>query len=188
MIRLTGGEWNGRKIKTPKGMATRPSASRVREGLFDVLGVDVVDSDFYDLFAGSGAVGFEALSRGARHCTFLEAGRGAALCLRENVTLLDCKGRATVLSNPLPNWLKSPGFHPQIPAIIFLDPPYDTDLAEKTLETVAEHEIDWGESILAAQTNRKRNLDLLYGPWRLRKHYPHGDSALWIYEPNNPVN
>jgi 16S rRNA (guanine(966)-N(2))-methyltransferase RsmD len=182
MIRITGGEWKNRQLKTPKGMATRPSASRVREALFDVLGPDVRDSDFYDLFAGSGAVGFEALSRGARHCTFVEARNAALLVLRENVTLLNCRDRATCLPAHLPNWLKGPVFAPQSPVILFLDPPYATDDVDKTMEVLAQLDIPWQGAFCAVQTDRNRQMAETYGPWCLRKRYPHGDSALWMYE------
>jgi len=182
MIRLTGGEWKGRKIKTPKGAATRPSAARVREGLFDALGEIVRGGDFYDLCAGSGAVGLEALSRGAAHCTFVESARAAMMCLRENIALLQCKARATCLPKSLPNWLRSPRFAPRPPAIVFLDPPYDSNLAGRTLEVLGELSISWQGSVCVAQTDRKTDLRESYGHWRLRKRYPHGDSALWIYE------
>jgi 16S rRNA (guanine(966)-N(2))-methyltransferase RsmD len=185
MIRLTGGEWNGRKVKTPKGAATRPTSSRIREALFNVLGQDVLDRDFYDLFAGSGVVGFEALSRGARHCTFVEVARGAVQVLRANVMLLGCRDRATYIAVALPNWLRSPAFAPKPPVILFLDPPYDTELAEKTLHTLADLSVPWDGSICTVQAARGRQLAPAYGPWRLGKTYPHGDSVLWVYRAGN---
>ncbi len=182
MIRLTGGEWNGRKIKTPRGMQSRPSASRVREAFFDVLGNDIKDVDFFDFFAGSGAVGFEALSRGARYCTFVESVRSAVLCLRENIILLGCREQATVFPGHLPGWVRSGAFVPRMPAVVFIDPPYAGALAEKTMTALGELPIAWLECSCGVQTSRQKELPEKFGPWKLRKRYPHGDSALWMYD------
>lgn len=184
MIRITGGKWKGRKIHTPPGAATRPTPSRVREALFNVLGGDLDECVFYDLFAGSGAVGLEALSRGAPRVVFVETSRPALASLRKNIQLLDCAARAECVARVLPQWLAPPLFAPPAPSVFFLDPPYAKNLAALTLQALAELPPDLVRgSTCAAQTEKKLQLESAYGPWRLRKQYPHGDTALWIYEP-----
>lgn len=84
MIRITGGEWRGRKLRTPRGDATRPSADSYRESVLQILGARVPDARVLDLFAGSGALGFECLSRGAAAVVAVERARGAAETIRRN--------------------------------------------------------------------------------------------------------
>ena len=87
-MRITGGEFGGRNLKVPKSDAIRPTQDRVREAVFNIIQFEVAGSDFLDLFAGSGAVGLEAFSRGARSVTFVEANRRHLSVLKENLTLL----------------------------------------------------------------------------------------------------
>lgn len=95
-LRVIGGELGGRVLRAPKGLTTRPTAARVREALFSILG-DVSGLCVLDLYAGTGALGLEALSRGAAHATFVESDRSALACLRENVSGLGLEARSDVL-------------------------------------------------------------------------------------------
>src|SRR6185436_10638412 len=95
-VRIVAGELGGRVLKAPAGHATRPTSERVREALFAILG-DVEGLAVLDLFAGSGALGLEALSRGAARVVFVEGARAALVALRQNVEALDVKPRARVI-------------------------------------------------------------------------------------------
>ncbi|HUT22707.1 MAG TPA: 16S rRNA (guanine(966)-N(2))-methyltransferase RsmD [Sumerlaeia bacterium] len=181
MIRVTGGEWKGQKLKTPAGRATRPTPARVRESLFDVLGAAVPGREFYDLYAGSGAAGLEALSRGASRAVFVDSSHAAVVCLRDNIRRLCCEARSQCVTQRLPGWLRLALFHPQVPVVIFVDPPYEESLAEKTLEVLGEVEMPWRGSLCAVQTGKKTALPESCGPWRLRKRYSHGDTGLWLF-------
>ncbi|MBN1866306.1 16S rRNA (guanine(966)-N(2))-methyltransferase RsmD [Candidatus Sumerlaeota bacterium] len=184
MIRITGGEFKGRKLKSPEGWGTRPTPSRVRESLFDVLGDSVEGREFYDLYAGCGAVGFEALSRAARRVVFVESSRRAVAALRANVAMLDARSNVRVVVKELPHWLQTEEFAPEPPVVVFADPPYREGLAEKTLAAIAERSIDWGsESVCVVQAEKECRLVETCGHWALRKCYVHGDSALWVYDP-----
>ena len=123
-LRIIGGAWRGRRIRFPGLKGLRPTPDRVRETLFNWLAADVAGSRCLDLFAGSGALGLEALSRGAASVTFVERKREAADRLRETVTQL-APGRATVLHADALAWL---GGTPQPFDIVFLDPPFDSGL------------------------------------------------------------
>jgi 16S rRNA (guanine966-N2)-methyltransferase len=122
-MRVVSGELRGRQIQAPEGNATRPTTDRVREALFNALNsLDVVfDATVADLFAGSGALGIEALSRGARHCTFVERDARALRVLRENIAGLGLTGRARVVPADASVAVAS------LPPVdlVLADPPYD---------------------------------------------------------------
>jgi 16S rRNA (guanine966-N2)-methyltransferase len=119
-LRIIGGKWRGRRIRFPGECGIRPTPDRVRETLFNWLMAHVAGSRCLDLFAGSGALGLEALSRGAAHATFIERERRNVASLRETTALL-APGRSTVIEADALAWLAGP---PQAFDIVFLDPPY----------------------------------------------------------------
>lgn len=128
-LRIIGGEWRGRRIRFPRKGGIRPTPDRVRETLFNWLMAKVPGSRCLDLFAGSGLLGLEALSRGAAHATFIERERKNVESLRETTSLL-APGRSTVIEADALAWLAGP---PQSFDIVFLDPPFaDSLLAEAT--------------------------------------------------------
>lgn len=136
-MRVVGGSLKRRPIAAPEGLDVRPTSDRARESLFNILahreGRPLADARVLDVFAGSGALGIEALSRGAAHATFLETLPQALAAIRLNIGKLGLSGRTTVLSrdalNPGP-----PPVGPTLPATLaFLDPPYRSGLAPKAL-------------------------------------------------------
>ena len=119
-MRVIAGRLGGRKLTAPRGLDTRPTSDRVREALFSALG-DVSGARTLDLYAGTGALGIEALSRGAAHATFVESARPALAALRENLSVLDLTRSARVLALPVAraaSTLSGPF------DLIFADPPY----------------------------------------------------------------
>ena len=134
-MRIIAGEWRGRPLIAPEGRATRPTSDRAREGLFSMLASRIGSFEglrVADLFAGTGALGLEALSRGAAHCTFIDSDRNALASIQRNLTSFGATGRAEIRSQGIE--YTSP---PAAPCdIIFLDPPYATGLAEMALAKV----------------------------------------------------
>jgi 16S rRNA (guanine966-N2)-methyltransferase len=138
-VRIIAGEWRGRRLIVPPGLATRPTSDRAREGLFSMLvsrlgtfeGLQVAD-----LFAGSGALGLEALSRGAMHCLFVDKERTAVDAIKANVEALGAGDRTETRQQAAE--------YSMVPAqpcdLILLDPPYGSGLGERTLEVVAKEE------------------------------------------------
>ena len=122
-MRITGGEFGGRNLKVPKTDAIRPTQDRVREALFNIIQCEIAGADFLDLFAGSGAVGLEALSRGATRVAFVEASRKHIAILKENIDSFRVQSTAIeVVVADAYRWLATysgPGF-----SIGFADPPY----------------------------------------------------------------
>jgi 16S rRNA (guanine966-N2)-methyltransferase len=135
-MRVIAGEWRGRKLSAPKGDATRPTADRTRETLFSMLTSRLGSFDglhVADLFAGSGALGIEALSRGAAHCLFAEQDRAALDVLRANLASLDAAAKADVRSCSV----LSLGPAPRAYDLILMDPPYGTGAGHVALDKLA---------------------------------------------------
>lgn len=134
MIRIVSGTLRGRTLVVPRGRHTRPTSARVREALFDVLahhpthGVDLAEASVLDLFAGTGALGIEALSRGAREAVFVERAAPAARALRENLDRLGVAPRARVLQQDVSAALAALAH--EIPfGLVLVDPPYAAERA-----------------------------------------------------------
>lgn len=128
-IRIIGGKWKGRKLDVANRPGLRPTMDRVRETLFSWLGRDVVDRRVLDLFSGTGALSFEALSRGAASATLIERDRAAAGVLRAAATRLGANCRVHVVSAP--QWLRRQREWDW--DLVFVDPPFDTRLGAETL-------------------------------------------------------
>lgn len=136
-MRIIAGEFRSRQLVAPHGHATRPTSDRLRETLFNVVAHRIADGIFADLFAGSGAVGIEAISRGAPHVYFVENSPRALSTLRENLRALSIGAdRATIISRNVASFIKS---CPKPCNTVFLDPPYeDIDAYNHTLEQLGE--------------------------------------------------
>lgn len=129
-MRVIGGEYRSRVLKSVPGLDTRPTPDRLRESLFNILAPEIQGATFADLYAGTGAVGIEALSRGARHAIFVEQNRAAVGVIRQNLLALGAAARADVRQG------KAAMLAGRIHAdLVFLDPPYS---ASKEYETVLE--------------------------------------------------
>ena len=138
MLRITGGELKGRRIKAPAGLDTRPTADKVKEALFAILGAALMGAKAADLFAGSGALGLECLSRGASSCLFVEKSRRALGVIKENIAALHLEDRCRVLMADAakPSHLLLAAGPCQV---VLADPPYEKGLAQKAVELAGEH-------------------------------------------------
>jgi 16S rRNA (guanine966-N2)-methyltransferase len=134
-LRLTGGTLRSRSVRTPSGRAVRPTPARVKEALFSILADRVADANVLDLFAGTGALGFEALSRGAAHATFVEQHRPTADALRDSAQALGLTERTTVLalSSERAAQMLNGRFD-----LVFADPPYAQAYPAATFATLRE--------------------------------------------------
>ncbi|MCC6586982.1 MAG: 16S rRNA (guanine(966)-N(2))-methyltransferase RsmD [Bryobacterales bacterium] len=172
-MRVIAGEFRSRRLKSPEGLATRPTPDRLRESLFNVLAPMIEDTVFVDAYAGSGAVGIEALSRGARRAIFIERSRSAVQVLRDNLHSLGLDARAQVIHGSVGTYLKAqPG------DIVFLDPPYEL---EKEYETCLAALGEDPQGIVIAQHARRMALDELYGNLIRYRVLNQGDNSLSFY-------
>ncbi len=155
-MRIVAGAWRGRTLSAPPGNATRPTADRVRQALFDMLmhapwgGRAVIEgARVLDVFAGTGALGLEALSRGAAHATFIEYDRAALTALRGNIAACRSETRTTVLAVDA---LAAPGGEPV--GLVFLDPPYGRDLVPRALARLRAVGRVAPDALIVAETGR----------------------------------
>lgn len=156
-MRIVAGTWRGRRLAAPPGNATRPTADRVRQALFDMLlhapwgGPDVITGvRVLDAFAGTGALGLEALSRGAAHATFMETEAVALATLRANVAALGAGGRATILAADV---FRCPAGTPA--ALVFLDPPYAADLVARAVDALRQSRWIAAGALIVAEIGRE---------------------------------
>ncbi len=172
-MRIIAGELRSRRLKSIPGAATRPTPDRLRETLFDILAPRIVGATFLDAYAGTGAVGMEALSRGAAHAFFLERHRSALEAIRQNLASLGIEARATVVAGPV--LLTLPKYHADI---VFLDPPYDL---EREYAAVLEILSETPPSIAVVQHSVRFALGDVYGVLRRARIVKQGDNALSFY-------
>ena len=130
-MRIIAGRWRGRRLKSPRGRAVRPTTDRVREAWMSALGSAVEDAVIVDLYAGSGALGLEALSRGACHVTFVELARGPLKTLKANVEALEAGSAARVIHGDALAHVER--IEPGTVDLVLADPPYDRGLAGRLL-------------------------------------------------------
>ena len=135
-MRIISGNFRGRVLRGPKGESVRPTGDRLRETLFNILGAGVRDAVLLDVFAGSGAVGLEAISRGAREVTFIEREPAARRLIQENLELCGVRTGCRVLQQDAFKALRSLGREGFKPDIVFLDPPYDWKPYRDLLEII----------------------------------------------------
>jgi len=122
-IRIISGKFGGRKIEAPDNTRTHPMGERIRNAMFNSIGSEVVGTEVLDAFAGTGSIGLEALSRGAKSATFIERDTIAAKILAKNVTTLAAEDQVTIIRTSVLNWIENS--NPKQFDLIFADPPYD---------------------------------------------------------------
>ena len=184
-MRIIAGEYRSRTLEAPPGLATRPTSDRLRETLFNVLAPRIRGSVFLDLYAGSGAVGMEALSRGAASVVFVERAEAALKVLRANLARLGLTVGFRVQTGSVGAYLRklkagqAAGFD-----LVFLDPPYEA--AEEYAATLdllgreAEGLLAAGAFVIA-EHRRKERLEDLYGSLKRTRLLEQGDAALSFY-------
>lgn len=130
-VRIIAGKYGGRSIAAPDGKKTHPMSERVRNALFNIIGAEIEGANVLDAFAGTGAIGIEAVSRGARHATFIERDRVAQKVLAENIDKLGMEGRSKIIKAPVASWVST--YDGENFDVIFVDPPYhDTQFSTVT--------------------------------------------------------
>ncbi|WP_134322428.1 16S rRNA (guanine(966)-N(2))-methyltransferase RsmD [Cumulibacter soli] len=184
MSRIIAGEFGGRRLATPSGRGTRPTSDRTREALFSSLAarVDLADGPFLDLYAGSGAVGLEALSRGAPRAVLVESAKEASRVIAANVRELRLEDRAQVITSSVSVALA--GLHGLSANVVFLDPPYADDadeIAEHIRRILNDAVID-RDGLLVLERDRRSDWDWPDGIEALNQRR-YGETVLWYGRP-----
>ncbi len=175
-MRVIAGRYGGRRLQAPPGGATRPTADRVREALFSILGARVEGAAVLDLYAGSGALGLEALSRGAVRATFVESAPAAQRALRANVEALGADAelvRADVL-----RWLRGARAAARQYDLVFLDPPYRAAAALGAPLSELLPPVLAGGALVVSESDRRAPLDLTLTTTDERRY---GDTLIRIH-------
>ena len=174
-MRVIAGEFRSRVLKTLPGLDTRPTPDRLREALFSILQAVIRGSTFMDAYAGTGAVGIEALSRGASRAIFIERSRGAANVIRENLQALSVYSRAELIQGRTLQYLKQ-----RTADIVFLDPPYERAAEYSDALTILG---EMATSLVIAQHESRKELALTYGHLQRTRVLKQGDNTLSFYKP-----
>lgn len=187
-MRIIGGSLGGRRIKAPPGSDTRPTSDRVREAIFNILGEPPAGTRVLDPFAGSGALGFEALSRGAIWVAFVESSRPAARSLRENIATLGLTAQTRVhVGNAitlLARWQAdrdAPRFR-----WVFLDPPYRSDLATRALDILGSGTLVEPDAVVIVEHDRRHAPANQHGSLVRTDNRRYGDTEVSFYAPRAP--
>lgn len=181
-MRVIAGTYGGLRLKTLKGAALRPTSDQLRETLFNILGESIEGARFLDAYAGSGAVGIEALSRGARSVTFLEQHRPAADLIRENLKTLGVDSGFEIHTCAVGTGIERLERQEARFDFVFLDPPYaEIHEYHRTLREFGRSQILAPAALVIAEHSRHCNLEERYGSLALARRLRHGDSQLAFY-------
>lgn len=183
-MRVIAGKYRGRKLKSPPHFDTRPTSDRLRETLFNILAGRIEGARFLDLGAGTGAVGIEALSRGAEHVTFVDRSRKMCDLIEVNLRALGIAGEdAETVTADASEYLRRQAKKQKSPFdIIFFDPPYDADY-ESALNQIAEHaaQLMAKDAVVIVEHYKKRGLSEKFRPLKRYRILKQGDSVLSFY-------
>ncbi|CAI8718986.1 16S rRNA m(2)G966 methyltransferase [Kosakonia quasisacchari] len=176
-IRIIGGQWRGRKLPVPDSPGLRPTTDRVRETLFNWLAPSMVDAHCLDCFAGSGALGLEALSRYAASATLLEMERSVAQQLQQNLATLKATNAKVVNTNTL-TFLASPGSPHNI---AFIDPPFRKGMLEETVRLLETNGWLADEALIYIESEVENGLPPVPAHWQLHREKVAGQVAYRLY-------
>ncbi len=174
-MRVISGTARGIRLKTPEGLKTRPTSDRVKEAIFSVIQFEVEGSRFLDLFAGSGQMGIEALSRGAVSAVFVDGRREACKLVQDNLKTTKLERNAQVVQSDYLSYLERCR---QTFDIIFLDPPYAEEFLENSLKKISEIDILSSRGIIICERPADKLLDLEIPGLQRGKDYRYGKT--WV--------
>ena len=177
-MRFVAGTARGRKLKELPGLDTRPTTDKVKESMFNIVQFDIEGRRVLDLFAGTGQLGCEALSRGAAYVTFVDQSREAAKVVKENAALVASPDAFEVLQRDALGYVES---HPGKFGLVFLDPPYRTGLMEKALRAISLIDIVAEHGIIVCETGLDEALPTLDPPYEMGREYRYGKIKLTLY-------
>ena len=177
-MRVITGTARGRRLDELPGLDTRPTTARVKEGLFSAIQFDIEGRRVLDLFAGTGQLGIECLSRGAAFCDFVDSAPAALKIVRKNVRTCGLEGRAAFHGRDFSAFLSRPR---EKYGLIFLDPPYASGNLERALERIAAIDIVTGNGIIVCESPAEHTLPTLPDPYEKGGEYRYGKIKVTLY-------
>ena len=177
-MRVISGKARGTVLKTPEGLETRPTADRVKEALFSILQFDLPGTRVLDLFGGTGQLGIEALSRGAKSAVFVDAGEKACALIKENLKRCKMGNDGKVIRSDYLKYLENctESFD-----IVLLDPPYAEVFLENALKKLSEIDILQSGGIIVAERPVEKELSMVLPGFTRSKDYKYGKTLLALY-------
>ena len=177
-MRVITGSARGVRLKTPEGLDTRPTTERVKEALFSAIQFEIEGRRVLDLFAGSGQLGIEALSRGAERAVFVDAGKNAAALVKENLRRSKLTDKAQVVQTDYLSYLSRCR---EKFGLIFLDPPYAENFLENALEKIVEFDILSSSGIIVAERPEGKELPQEFEGYTRSRDYRYGITLITLY-------
>jgi 16S rRNA (guanine(966)-N(2))-methyltransferase RsmD len=177
-MRVITGSARGRKLMELKGMDTRPTTDRVKEAIFSIIQFEVEGRRVLDLFAGTGQMGIEALSRGAEHCVFVDVRREATQLIRENLKHTALEEQAKVVQGDYLSYLTQ---GKETFDIIFLDPPYESEMLKKALQIITRIDKVSENGIIICENGSNFDWPSVPEPYELQKEYRYGKINVALY-------
>lgn len=178
-LRIIGGEWRGRKLRFPDAPNLRPTPDRVRETIFNWLMPMIHGARCLDLFAGSGALGLEALSRGAAFTTFVDSHKIVTQALDAHLAILNSKDKAEVLQTDSVKFLNNTA---QKFDLVFLDPPYHLDLMPKVIPLLENNGWLSNDAMLYLEIEKRQSLPELPANWKKLKEKTAGEVHYYLFQ------
>ena len=183
-MRVISGLARGIVLKTPDGLATRPTADRIKEAMFSIIQFDIPGTKVLDLFGGTGQLGIEALSRGAKSAVFVDQAEAACSLIRENLKRTKLQEQAKVIRSDYLTFLKSTK---ETFDIILLDPPYAEAFLENSIKLISEIDILQTNGIIVTERPVEKVLSLDIPGFSRSRDYKYGNTILTIYRKENPL-
>ena len=177
-MRVITGSARGIQLKTPEGMTTRPTTDRVKEAMFSIIHFEIPGASVLDLFGGTGQLGIEALSRGAKSAVFVDAGEPACRLIRENLKRTKLEGQGRVVRSDYLDYLRRSREQFDI---ILLDPPYAEVFLENALKCITEIDILRQGGIIVAERPLGKELPWDFPGYERSKDYKYGKTLLTVY-------
>ncbi len=181
-MKITGGKERSRLIKIPKTKDIRPTLDIARKAIFDILQEEIAGKDVLDLFSGSGAIGLEAISRGANSACFVEREKSCIIAIRENIRLLGYEDRAFVIFDDVFKALRDLDKSKKSFDIVIMDPPYRKSIEKKALLKISSYDIIKPSSLIVVEHFKTEQIPDCIGIFRLYKRSSYGDSVLSFYK------
>lgn len=178
-MRVITGEARGRRLVTLEGDDVRPTTDKVKEGMFNIIQFDIPGANVLDLFAGSGQLGIEAISRGAKHCSFVDASKRSLDVVRENLKNCGFEKRASTFSGDSVSYAQLT--HDTFD-IVFLDPPYRKHFIDSVLPFISSKMNDGG--VIVCETSIEEELPETAGDFSLAREYKYGKIKITTYRKN----
>jgi len=177
-MRVVAGKARGVVLKTPEGMQTRPTADRVKEALFSIIQFEIPGASVLDLFGGTGQLGIEAISRGAKHAVFVDANESACRLIRENLRRANMEAEGTVLRCDYMQYLE----HCRKKfSIILLDPPYSEVFLENAIKKITEIDILQSGGIIITERSADKAFLFTHPDFVRSKDYKYGNTMLTLF-------